>query len=151
MYVVLVSAQATTVYLSDNHLTESDESFVISTDDNQVHYRIFKKADIKDTIGDSFIERNYGGNYSGDYLQENNFADFGQSLRNYWSMTLGDYSPFEPWGGHSTIFIIKFAYSLIANVLFLNILSTYLSSNLLFCLQQFLFPDIAFFDSCTCK
>ena len=115
------------VYLSFTETDESDESLVISTDNNnsQASYRILNTKDIAFTEGDNY-NKNYKRNYSGNYIKENSFGNFVQSLKNVWSMILGDYSSLEPWDGNDSVYVIKIIYSLFVNIFILNVLSMYL-------------------------
>src|ERR1043166_6241374 len=138
------------VYLFYLPTDESDESFAISTVDNLVSYRILSKKDIKNTMGDNFEEGNYTINYSGNHsIKENSFNSFGESLKNFWSMMLGDYDSLNPWEDRKSSFIIKFAYSVFLNILILNILSMYLK-NFFFIFSSF-FSNIVFLESCNRK
>ncbi|CAB4413663.1 unnamed protein product [Rhizophagus irregularis] len=107
---LFIYTHATMVYLSSTDTDESDESLVISAIDNQTSYKIFKKNDM-------ITEGN-----NTKYRKENNFKSFIESLENGWSMILNDYSSLEPWSKNHSVYVIKFAYSLLLNILSLNVL-----------------------------
>jgi hypothetical protein len=112
--VLFTCAHSVMIYLSFTNTDKSDESLVISAIDNQTIYKILNEKDMNLT--------------EGEYRKGNNFENFFNSLKNFWSMILSDYSSLEPWSENHSVYMIKFLYSLIANILILNVLSTYLQN-----------------------